>query len=151
MMLLPPTASPKDARKREGGRGGRGGEGVSAEYKSLVDTVFGRGASARDRAGSGTDAYSSLMAKERRVLDTVDRVVNDAAVTDADVRTFFDMPIHEIAIRIVGALRGLMDDLMEARKPKDVWRALMHEDRRVYLGLVLMATALVCATVQAAG
>jgi hypothetical protein len=125
------------------------GTGVSAEYKELVDTVFGRGTSGRDRAGSGTDAYQTLMAKERRVLDTVDRVVNDAAVVDADTRTFFQMPMHEIAIRIVRSIRGLMDDLVEARKPEHVLRAVMREDRKVYLGLVMIAVALCIALIHA--
>jgi hypothetical protein len=123
--------------------------GVSTEYKELVDAVFGHGTSARERAGSGTDAYQTLMSKERRVLDTVDRVVNDAAVVDADTRTFFQMPMHEIAIRIIRSIRGLMDDLYEARKPEHVLRAVMKDDRKVYLGLVLIAVALIIGLINA--
>ena len=123
---------------------------ASAEYKELVDAVFGQGVFAReDRAGSGADSYSTLMAKERRVLDTVDRVVNDAAATDAAARSFYEMPLHEIAIRVVGAIRGLMDDLIEVRKPEHVWRALMHQDRKVYLGIALIALAVVISMITA--
>ena len=135
--------------KKSGNIGKQKHGGVSSEYKELVDAVFGRGASVRDHAGSGTDAYQTLMAKERRVLDTVDRVVNDAAVVDVDSRTFFQMPMHEVAIRIVGSIRGLMDDLIEARKPEHVLRAVMLEDRKVYLGLVLIAVALCIALINA--
>ena len=82
------------------------------------------------------------MMRERRVLDTVDRVVNDAARTDGDTRAFLQLSLHEVGIRAIRVMRGLMDDLLESRSLDDVYRALMRPGRKVYIGLVLIVLAL---------
>jgi hypothetical protein len=111
---------------------------VGAEYGELVDAVHGRG---KFLESSGGDAYQALMQKERRVLDTVDRVVNDANRTDADGRSFFQLPLHVIGIRIIAAIRGVMDDLLEARSPGAVYAAFMRDDRKVYIGVLMLVVA----------
>lgn len=117
---------------------------VSAEYKELVDAVHGRGAYAHSGAG---EAYQRLMAKERRVLDTIDRVVNDAVTTDGDPRPLLSLPLYEIGMRIMGAIRGAMDDSMEASHPRDVLRAVFRDDRKIYIGLFILAIGILMAIV----
>jgi hypothetical protein len=116
----------------------------SREYRALLDAVHGRG-EFRDPG----DVYQSLMAKERRVLDTVDRVVNDAVRTETDTLSFVQLPLHEVGIRAIAAARSLFADLMESRRPADFAKAVMKEDRKVYLGVILIMVAACIAIVDA--
>ena len=106
----------------------------------------GRDKDATGKGGSGaddpSDVYQDLMAREHRVLDTVDRVVNDAERNDGDRRGFLQLSLHEVGIRSIRVMRGLLDDLIEARSVRDVYTALMHPGRKVYIGVVLLLLAL---------
>ena len=121
---------------------------VGAEYADLVNAVHGRGKFSEASQG---DVYQALMKKERRVLDTVDRVVNDSARTDADGRSFFQLSLHVIGIRIIAAIKGIMDDLIEARSLSAVYAAFMRDDRKVYVGVLMLLVAFGMAAVGAGG
>jgi hypothetical protein len=101
-----------------------------------------------DFSGRLPDTYQYLMSRERRVLDTVDRVVNDSIVKDESERTLFGMPVHELTMRTVGSVRALIDDLISARNLSDVSAALSDPRRRPYLGVAMVAIALILASLQ---
>lgn len=158
--MLDPAALPPPSMSGGGAGDGRArtAEGLafdpSDEYRKILDTASPprRNASAVGLEGSGgkkPDAYQYLMGKERRVLDTVDRVVNDAIVKERTEATLFGMPMHELAMRAVGAVRSLMDDLVAARSIDDVMAALSDAPRRPYLGVAMVAVALLLAALQA--
>lgn len=125
------------------------------EYRTLLDlTEDSRKKTRKGRPElppvAEPDVYSDLMAKERRVLDTVDRVVNDAVETRRQVRSpLSGMPVHEVAMRTMGALRSLWDDLISAQSLKDVLDALQDPSRVMYLGIALVALAVLMSLVVA--
>lgn len=98
-----------------------------------------------------SDVYQDLLARERRVLDTIDRVVNDASRNDGDNRGFLQLPLHEIGIRGIRVMRGLMDDLVESRSFSDVCKAIMRPGRKVYIGVILLLLALCVYFVDVSG
>lgn len=101
-------------------------------------------------AGAEDSVYSELMAKEQRVLDTVDRVVNDAVDTSRRSSSpLAGMPVHEVAMRTMGALRSLWDDLISARSLEDVLEALRDPSRVVYIGIALVLLAAMLSVVYA--
>jgi hypothetical protein len=120
----------------------------------------GQGTSRR-RAAAGTaasgdsgedDVYQFLMSRERRVLDTVDRVVNDAARADDASHKLLDMPVHEIIMRTASAVRMLFEDLVQCRSLVEVRKALHIEPaRRPFVGLALVALALLVGMLQCCG
>ena len=127
----------------------------SEEYRKLLEAASPpRAGGGRPRAkdpastGKSMDAYQHLMSRERRVLDTVDRVVNDSIVREDGGRTLFGMPVHELAMRAVGAVRSLVDDLIAARTIEDAKTALIDAGRRPYLGVALVAAALLLAALN---
>lgn len=124
------------------------GVDAAGQYQDLMDAVHGEGAFSRVGRGDVGDVYQALMRKEGRVLDTVDRVVNDRLRTDDDRRSFLQLPLHVIGIRLVRALRGIVDDLVEARNVEAVLKAFTREDRRVYLGALVVLLALLVAAVD---
>lgn len=105
-----------------------------------------------DRVG---DVYQNLMAREQRVLDTVDRVVNDASRRrrgsrgSRKKRAFLNLTVHQVGVRTIAAARGLLDDLVAVRKPVDLYNALLHPERAVYLGVMLLLLAMCVAFVNA--
>lgn len=96
------------------------------------------------------EVYTRLMSKERRVLDTVDRVVNDSSERRASESLLHKMPVHEIVMRTLGATRALWDDIIEVRTVDDVVRALVDKQRLPYIGIMLIAIAVVLAVIQTA-
>jgi len=144
--------------KGDGGSGGNGNGGVQEfnamdEYRSLL-RLSDRPAVADSRADYDADdqdpeeVYKRLMSKERRVLDTVDRVVNDSAERRASEMILYKLPIHEIVMRTLGATRALWDDMIEVRTVDDALRALSDKQRMPYIGIMLVAVAVVLAVIQ---
>jgi hypothetical protein len=97
------------------------------------------------------DVYQDLMARERRVLDTVDRVVNDASRERREAGTLAGMPVHEVVMRTVSAVTALFEDLVVCRSLEDLRAALAVEPaRRPFLGIALVALAILLGMVHIA-
>ena len=107
----------------------------AGEYQQLLKAVT--------KAGTKADAdpYQKLMRKERRVLDTVDRIVNDRRQQAVAASSLAGLTVSQHAARFVAVMRGLLDDLTAARTVHDVLRAVTREDRQLYLGVALIMTA----------
>lgn len=104
------------------------------EYRQLMDAIQGRGR-------FGPEVYGNLMNTEERVLDTVDRVVNDARLQRVTRASFLNMSLLEIAGRTADVLRAVYLDLFAVRSVHDFVKAFTKKDRRIYLGLVLIVIA----------
>ena len=128
------------------------------EYRDLLDVVAAQGSDKRRAAGglavpngADLDPYQQLMQRERRVLDTVDRVVNDDIDRRSSKTGLLGMSIAELCYRTVSAVRGLFDDLVDAasaRSPADLVAALTNPHRMPFLGVALVAIALLLAAMQ---
>ena len=154
-LLSPPDAA-RQAAFDQGAAAGPSPFDPSEEYRRILEAAEPRRTSqARRRQDSASvakpDAYQHLMSKERRVLDTVDRVVNDVARKESAEKTLLGMPLHELAMRTVGACRALLDDLVVVRSPEEAWRALSDPGRVPYLGIALIALSLLLAALTATG
>lgn len=95
------------------------------------------------KAEGPSEVYQSLINREKRALDTVDRVVNDARKTALASTQLVDMPMRALADRALHTGRSILDDLVDAGSADDVRVALLSGDRKVFLGgtLVLIAVA----------
>ena len=149
-MFEKPGDAAAEAAFREAADGAPPPFDPSEEYRHLLELTEPRNARRRRRPGAtmvkaATDegeAYQQLMSMERRVLDTVDRVVNDSVLRDAErTSLLFGMPCHELAMRSLGAVRALFDDLVVCRTIEDAIKALTDPTRRPFLGVTLVALA----------
>jgi hypothetical protein len=139
---------------------------------AVLDAATGAGAF-RDNADPGA-AYQALVGHEDRVLDTVDRVVNDARRRDPKRKTFLQQPLHVVGARMMNELQGTMQDLLRlgeraieaaggafsrrGTKGTTVAPALaelpgvfMRGERPIYLGLCLLCLAGLLLFVRASG
>ena len=112
---------------------------ATAEYKALLELVRKK----EPGKDQSDDAYQGLMQREKRVLDTVDRVVNDSWRKDADSRTFLQLPLHEIGARVMSTVNAVMEDAVEARTVRQAIDAVTVGDRKIYLGVFVIFLSLV--------
>ena len=104
------------------------------EYQELLDMIEGRGK-------NGKDVYGNLMSTEERVLDTVDRVVNDARLQTTNQDSFLHMSLFDNAAATARTLHDTFLDLSRVRSARDVQLAFIKKDRLLYLGVVLVLVA----------
>jgi hypothetical protein len=96
------------------------------------------------------DVYHRLLQKEERVLDTIDRVINDSVMTEVDSMAFVNLPLHVIILRTVDRLTSVLQDLLRSRSVGDFKLAVSKEDRLMYIGIVIIVIAIVSAMLQSA-
>ena len=122
------------------------------EYRTLLSLVSKeKKRERRPRKGkdvSQEDVYQQLMSKERRVLDTVDRVVNDAAERRHKETFLHRMPVHEIVMRTLGAVHALWDDLIMSKSIEEALEALSDKGRMPFIGISLIAIAIIVAVIH---
>jgi hypothetical protein len=115
------------------------------DYKSFVRAIEAdEGASL-----AGGDEYQQLMAKETRVLETVDRVVNDAQFLRGRESEFLARPLREVGERAVAEAQAAFEEALAARTPRALGEALLGGERKIYLGLALLALAVLLFFVSA--
>ena len=119
----------------------------SEEYRRLLESVT---SSKSSPTGSDMDQYQYLMSREKRVLDTIDRVVNDSLVKKEEGSTLLDLPVHTLAMKSAGSLRALLDDLMVSRSYEDVIKALTDPMRRPYIGIALVVIGIIVGLLEIA-
>jgi hypothetical protein len=114
------------------------------EYQRLMDVIHGRGE-------FGEDTYGHLMKQEGRVLDTVERVVNDSRMQEITRKTFLNLSLLQIAQNTARTLFDVYTDILLAVPNRDwertIW-ALTRPDRRVYLGIVILIIAVLAMLIQ---
>ena len=144
-MILAPSRVPQT---NEAERPDRARIDATEQYRQLLELTT--------KEASGEDAregrvYQRLMKKERRVLDTIDRVVNDAAARKQDDEHGNDllkMTLHEIVMRTAGSMRALWDDLIEVRSLADLQAALLDPIRMPFIGIALITISGLAAMLQ---
>lgn len=94
-----------------------------------------------------SEVYQSLIDRETRALDTVDRVVNDARKTALASTQLVDMPVRALAFKAMQTGKAIMDDLVEAGSAQQVQVALLSGDRKVFFGATLILVAVAAALV----
>lgn len=94
-----------------------------------------------------SEVYQSLIHTEKRALDTVDRVVNDARKTALASTQLVDMPVRALAFRALKTGKSIMDDLVVANSAQQVNAALLDGDRKVFIGASLILVAVAAALV----
>jgi len=110
------------------------------EYAELVKIIRGDG---------DLDTYSGLMNKERRVLDTVDRVVNDARLRRSAASSLPDMRVSQLVTRTLAVVVEVYHDLLRVRRVSDVPDVFTRRGRLLYVGILIIFASLVIMVVRA--
>lgn len=105
------------------------------EYQEMQDIINRRGDHGRDR-------YGDLMDREERVLDTVDRVVNDARLQRMERSSIMHMSVAQIATKTTEVMHQMFREAVQARTLEDAAALVRPPERRLYMGIVLITLAL---------
>ena len=100
------------------------------EYRELMDIINRRGMHGHDR-------YGDLMRQEARVLDTVDRVVNDARLQQIKKTSVIEMSMMEIIARTAEVVHDMYLELFTVRSMEEIKNVFIKQERRVYLGIIV--------------
>ena len=108
---------------------------ANKDYRALVSMLYG--------GSVGDDEmYQELMKKEGNVLDTVNRVANQMRTDATQADEFVNLPIVAVIHRVYTSVRAVMKDLPAARNAKQLRDVIMRDDRRIYIGVLLICVAL---------
>jgi hypothetical protein len=102
------------------------------EYSQLVNLL---------KKSDPKDVYEELVKKEDRVLETIDRVINYSNEKEIKSQEFTSMSLNDIIHKTFWNWRLMINDMYGISTFQDLKKALLKDDRKIYLGILLV---LVC-------
>jgi hypothetical protein len=96
-----------------------------SEYKSIVDTL---------QHSNQETTYSEMMAKENKVLDTMNQVIKHYRDDTIQTKQFTNMPIAFVVYRFFNIWIEIYHDILDRKE--NVLTALSKEDRLIYVGIM---------------
>lgn len=103
------------------------------EYKNLLNLL--------EKSDVST-VYEELIKKEENVLHTINRVANLKATEDQKKTDFLSMPMHQIILKLYATLKAIHHELLRVKSVKQVPKIFLKDDRKIYLGIMLVILAL---------
>lgn len=92
--------------------------------------------------GDVDDAYGHLLSKEARVLDTVDRVVNDARLQSVSSKSILNMSVSTIVSNTATTVLDIYRELYGVKRLRDVRDILTKKGRLLYVGILITVSAM---------
>ena len=105
---------------------------VPTSYSELLHTL-----NTSDRE----DVYTTLLNKEQKTLDVVNKVVNHEAGKEMFYRAFFNMPLSVIFSDFAQSLSKLVNDLSIAKTNDDIASIFKQNKLVFYVGVVVIVLA----------
>lgn len=98
-----------------------------AEYNDLVEII--------DKSSAET-AYQDLMAKEVKVLDTVNNVIKYYKDNEIKNQEFINMPLSMIINLFFNTWIKILEDVIKSRTLTDFYQSFTKDDRKFYIGIM---------------
>jgi len=127
-------------------RGDKGKDG-DVEYNELYKLIT----NTKPVNDSPNAMYDELMQKEARLLETVDRVIEDRAEERRREKTFMDTPIKKMPLEFLRSVKGMFEDLQEVSDMKALWAIIYKDKRMIYGGILLIIVATFLMLIQVSG
>jgi hypothetical protein len=122
---------------------------LAAPYE-LANDLYNLITNNKPSTDSANTLYDELMAKEKAVLDTIQRVVDDKAEERRVAVDFVSTPLHRIPQNLIYSMAGLLADWTKS-PPASVSEAmavLTKDQRMIYAGITLVLIALFLIFIQ---
>lgn len=105
------------------------------EYKEILDIA---------QRTNVEDSYQDLMEKEKKVLDTVNKVVKYHRDENIKSEEFVNQDMTTIITRFFDVWKDIIDDYTAVDGPtKSIMEIFTHGDRPIYVGISLIIIALI--------
>lgn len=94
--------------------------------------------------------YDELMAKEKRVLETIQRVVEDKAIDRKMKNSFLETPISRMPLELIRSMTGLLASLTISPPVSydNLMTTMAKDHRMIYAGISLVIIALFLIFIQ---
>lgn len=102
------------------------------EYHS-VDDAFGN---------SKQDVYTELMKKEENVLNTANRIVDMSQRNTMNESLFYNQSILEVVVKFANTWHNIFSELVNEHMYKYPEMVFWKEDRKIYVGMMLVLIGL---------
>ncbi len=97
----------------------------------------------QEDALSRKDVYTELMKKEKKVLDTVNRVVNQDNENTKESLLFINLSISDLIARFAYNWQNIFQELIIDKKFADLPLILFDKERKFYVGIMLLIVAFI--------
>jgi hypothetical protein len=105
------------------------------EYKTLLQLL--------NNNADKSEVYNELMQKETKVLDIISRISNQASDESKSSSLFHNLTVYDIIAKFANTWRNIFTELFIEANYKETSRILMHGDRKIYVGIMLMIFAFI--------
>lgn len=112
----------------------------NAAYAAILKDLY---------SGDAEDAYLRLMRREDKVLETISHVATAERQKQVSDLSFGTASIPQLVDRASRSLGSMLTDIAKADDAGGVLRAFDAPDRRVFVGVLLIAAAMFLLFIQA--
>jgi hypothetical protein len=122
---------------------------LAAPYE-LANDLYNLITNNKPLSDSVNTLYDELMSKEKKVLDTIQQVVEDKAAERKKKTSFLETPISRIPLDLIRSMTGLLATWTKSPPTSydDVINIMAIDHRMIYTGILLVIIALFLIFIQ---
>lgn len=91
--------------------------------------------------GNNDIVYQDLIKKEKSVLDSINRVVNQKQSENVQSSQIAKMDVLKLISNFSFTWRAIFEELVIERRYREALHILTHGDRKIYLGIMIVLIA----------
>lgn len=95
-----------------------------------------------NQSNQNNDIYNDLMNKEKNVLDTINRVIDYEQTKEKEVKLFYNHSLLDIINTFANTWYNIFIELVNEDMYKNPLIVFWNDDRKIYVGMMLVFIAL---------
>lgn len=101
---------------------------------------------------SQTDVYQELMKREQRVLQTIDRIVEQKEKEKLEINNILDVPLRRLPLEILRTVSDIIDEFLVARPDGSlhtrIYAILSKDQRLIHIGVLCIVVSVILMFLQ---
>jgi hypothetical protein len=106
------------------------------DYKEFLDML-------ESSDYTANDVYQEIMKKEQAALDTMNNIAKERQKTNHFNTSLTKMSVSDHYFRLVKVMRDIFTECMVIKDPRDLPWIFLGDERKIYVGALLVFVALV--------
>ena len=105
----------------------------SKEYKEFLQML-------ENDEISEKDVYNEIMSKEKSYLEEINKIVENKKSDNNNA--FFNLSIPEHYMKFTKCIHNIFKECMSIKNIKEVPWIILYEERKIYIGLLIVVTSM---------
>ena len=101
---------------------------------------------------SQTDVYQELMKREQRVLQTIDRIVEQKEKEKLEINNILDVPLRRLPLEILRTVSDIIDEFLVSRPDGSlhtrIYAILSKDQRIIHIGVLCIVVSVILMFLQ---